>query len=202
MATKTTKPKTTTKKVSAKSEKPQNGKSLYYSLLIKLLKDDDKLKKGATKAAIVIKMKEQLAAQAANPGRFATAVKNAFTKGVREHDILVLSKDKTVLTMDPEKMTFLGSQRYKLTPECKERFSKLEKEAAKKAKEAAKKAAAPKITKKAGTKKSSSAGSKKKGAKVAKKVSARANSSVLKKAKKQKARAKVVTKKGVKKVAK
>merc|ERR1712157_386089 len=51
-----------------------------------------------------------------------------------EKDILVLSKDKQVLNFsdDPEKMSFLGSQKYKLTPESKIKYNKLEKEAAKK----------------------------------------------------------------------
>merc|ERR1711988_1895188 len=123
MATKTTKPKKiAAKKVSAKSEKTKNSKtnSVYYSLLIKLLKDDDKLKRGATKALIQNKMKDHLKTQAANPATFANAVKKAFARGVREHDILVLSKDKAVIAIsDPENMPFLGSQRYKLTPECK-----------------------------------------------------------------------------------
>jgi len=210
MATKTTaKPKKiATKKVSAKSDnaKSKKSNSLYYPLLIKLLKDDEKLKRGATKALIMNKMKEQMADKASNPTSFANAVKKAFTRGVRENDILVLSKDKVVITIaDPEKMSFLGSQRYKLTPECKERLIKLEKEAAKKAKALAegkpypakKTDAAPKIAKKSAGKKVAASGKNKKGKKVAKKVSARANSSVLKKAKKQKARAKVVTKKKV-----
>merc|ERR1711976_380668 len=44
-------------------------------------------------------------------------------------------------------MSFLGSQKYKLTPESKIKYNKLEKEAAKKAA-----AAAPKVVKKAGKK--------------------------------------------------
>jgi len=212
MATKTTAKKPATKKVSAakSAPKPQKSGSVYYPLLIKLLKDDDKLKRGATKSAIVNKMKQQMPEQAAGQ-QFATAVKRAFIRGVREKDILVLSKDKQVLNFsdDPEKMSFLGSQKYKLTPESKIKYNKLEKEAAKKAqalaegkpyppkKKAA--AAAPKVVKKAGKKTAAKKVSK---SKVAKKTVSRANTSVLKKAKKQQARGKVAAKKKSKKAAK
>ena len=212
MATKTTAKKPATKKVSAAKSAPKSSKgSVYYPLLIKLLKDDDKLKRGATKSAIVNKMKQQIPEQAAGQ-QFATAVKRAFIRGVRENDILVLSKDKTVLNFsaDPENMSFLGSQKYKLTPESKIKYNKLEKEAAKKAqalaegkpyppkknKKAA--AAAPKVVKKAGKKTAAKKVSK---SKVAKKTVSRANTSVLKKAKKQQARGKVAAKKKSKKAA-
>merc|ERR1712113_1108154 len=197
-------------KSAPKSQKSSKG-SVYYPLLIKLLKDDDKLKRGATKSAIVNKMKQQLPEQAAGQ-QFATAVKRAFIRGVRENDLLVLSKDKTVLNFsaDPENMSFLGSQKYKLTPESKIKYNKLEKEAAKKAQALAEgkpyppkknkktAAAAPKVVKKAGKKTAAKKVSK---SKVAKKTVSRANTSVLKKAKKQQARGKVAAKKKSKRAA-
>jgi len=177
--------------------------SQYYAMIIKLLKDDSALKRGATKQALHNRMKEEMPEASQNQKVFLNAIKKNLAKGVGQNEILVYTKEKGILSVTAETLTWNGSQRFRLAPEARVHYGKLEKLAAKKAEGVPvkpKKKVVAAVSKKSTAKKT--AGSKKdskknKGTKVAKKVVSRSNTSVLKKAK----RAKVSASKKVKKTA-
>jgi len=132
---------------------------------------------------------------------FLNAIKNNIAKGVDKKEILVFTKEKGVLTVTAESMSWNGNQKYRLAPEARAHYGKLEKLAEKKALgELPKKKVVAAVKKNAATKKKVSAkkvDGKKKG-KVAKKVASKSNISVLKKAKRSKVAASKKVKKSTK----